>query len=275
MFHAHVARRITREARAARAELLRRHAAATRLFHFWHRLNQGRALRARAASQKADAQRAAEDACWRAAADVLTRSAKTASLKRKVAARVRVRIAGRKVREEVSRRNKAAALISKNYRRHWDSVHAALRARAALEAQATRGRYEVRFGASATLAKHWFAMKWRYAQPLRIVARRRVKAHEERCVDAVRLVSEADAALVIRRAIRHRLDRDFLRLRFAAQRSRLDLEADLAARLDAAERIQQARGRAEMPSRRPRRASTSLERGAPKAAPRRAPRTRP
>jgi hypothetical protein len=91
---------------------------------------------------------------------------------------------------------------------------------------------------SRLVAKHWFAMKWRYNQPLRIIARRRVENNEKLCAEVVEQVRRDDAALVFRRAIRRWLDWKYLCRRFDAQRERLDLEETLRERLASAECIQ-------------------------------------
>jgi len=91
---------------------------------------------------------------------------------------------------------------------------------------------------SRLVAKHWFAMKWRYNQPLRIIARRRVENNERMCLEVVEQVRRDDAALVFRRAIRRWLDWKYLCRRFDAQRERLDLEETLRTRLESAECIQ-------------------------------------
>ena len=99
-------------------------------------------------------------------------------------------------------------------------------------------RHQKRDRMSRLVAKHWFAMKWRYNQPLRIIARRRVENDEKLCAEVVEQVRRDDAALVFRRAIRRWLDWKYLCRRFDAQRERLDLEETLRERLASAECIQ-------------------------------------
>ena len=49
-------------------------------------------------------------------------------------------------------------------------------------------RHAKRDRMSRLVAKHWFAMKWSYNQPLRIIARRRVENNEKLCCEVVEQV---------------------------------------------------------------------------------------
>ena len=69
------------------------------------------------------------------------------------------------------------------------------------------------------VAKHWFAMQWRYNQPLRIIAEDAWENNERMCLEVVEQVRRDDAALVFRRAIRRWLDWKYFACRFVLTRS--------------------------------------------------------
>ena len=116
--------------------------------------------------------------------------------------------------------------------------HMHLRLVAYIQRRNVHKRHAKRDRMSRLVAKHWFAMKWRYNQPLRIIARRRVENNEKLCARGRRAGAAGRRPLVFRRAIRRWLDWKYLCRRFDAQRERLDLEETLRTRLDSAECIQ-------------------------------------
>ena len=234
-----LARKRVQDKREARAEFVRRTKAADVLFHWYHRTLQRRALLLRFSAADDLSASAAQHAALHAVVAMLRRMFDA----RRCRAYIRRRVHGRRRLREVEARrvtrDRAVALISKNYRRHWDRRHAYLRKVAHMQRRRVRKRHSKRQACSKLLAKHWFAMQWRYNQPLRIIARRRIETHEQRCREVVEQVKKDDAALVFRRAIRRWLDWKYLCRRFAAQRERIDLEEALRRRLRGAEAIQQ------------------------------------
>ena len=80
------------------------------------------------------------------------------------------RIDGSRALEEVEtrrqKRDDAVSLISKNYRRHWDENTMHLRLVAYIQRRNVHKRHQKRDRMSRLVAKHWFAMKWRYNHQL-------------------------------------------------------------------------------------------------------------
>jgi hypothetical protein len=217
---------------------VRRTSAADVIRHVWHRTLQRRVLALRFDANDLEHRSKAQTCAMNAAVCLLRRALERKRTQRYIERRIAGTRALKQVERRRQRRHDAVALISKNYRRHWDRKNTYLRLVAYVQRRNVKKRHAKRDRMSRLVAKHWFAMQWRYNQPLRIIARRRVENNEKMCAEVVEQVRRDDAALVFRRAIRRWLDWKYLCRRFDAQRERLDLEETLRTRLESAECIQ-------------------------------------
>ncbi|KAJ1452136.1 hypothetical protein M885DRAFT_589200 [Pelagophyceae sp. CCMP2097] len=236
--------------RAAAARVVRRAAyaravdrAAKFFAECWWRFKEWRAQRRRCEARALAAAAVASDARCRAAAATLGRAAKFWRYVRRDLVALRLGAVVATAAAAVARRDHRtaeAARAARCWRRH--RAHDALMARfaAASARTAARAAWSRRDDAARRVAVEWIDSQRRWYMPVRVIARRRLALLYRAADDAVRGAVRADAALVVRRAIRRRLDRDALRGLVAAQLARAAARAHELRRVRAARTAQHA-----------------------------------